>query len=71
MNFSLAKYSILLSAMIFLTSSSWAGQLTLEQVKAATTELEKLTENEMQVTGIPGIAIAVLFKSQGARQRLS
>ena len=40
------------------------GQTTLERVKAATTELEKLTENEMRETGIPGIAIAVVFKDQ-------
>jgi CubicO group peptidase (beta-lactamase class C family) len=62
MNCSLAKYTISLSAMMLLASSSWGGQLTLEQVKAATTELEKLTEEEMRARGIPGIAIAVVFK---------
>ena len=64
MNRLLAKYAISLSAAILLPSSSWAGQLTLEQVKAATTELEKLTEEEMRATGIPGIAIAVVFKDE-------
>jgi CubicO group peptidase (beta-lactamase class C family) len=64
MNFSLPKYAISLSAMILLASSSWGGQLTLEQVMAATRELEKLTEEEMRATGIPGIAIAVVFKDE-------
>ena len=64
MNSWLAKYFLSLSAIILLTSMSWAGQLTLEQVKAATTELEKLTESEMRTTGIPGIAIAVVFKDE-------
>ena len=50
--------------MILLTSSSWGGQLDLEQVKVATAELEKLTEEEMKTTGIPGIAVAVVFKDQ-------
>ncbi|HEY5707369.1 MAG TPA: serine hydrolase [Terrimicrobiaceae bacterium] len=61
----LAKYFLSLCAIIILlTSSCRAGQLTLEQVKAAITELEKLTDNEIRVTGIPGIAIAVVFKDQ-------
>jgi CubicO group peptidase (beta-lactamase class C family) len=64
MNFSLAKYSICLSAIILSAPLCWADELTLEQVKAATTELEKLTENEIRTKGIPGIAIAVVFKDQ-------
>ena len=40
------------------------SQLTLEQVKAATTELERLAESELRATGVPGIAIAVAFKDQ-------
>ena len=64
MNRLLVKYAISLGAMILLASSSWGGQLTLEQVKAATAQLEKLTESEMQATGIPGIAIAVVFKDE-------
>jgi CubicO group peptidase (beta-lactamase class C family) len=59
-----AKYSISLSAIFLLASPGWGGQLTLEQVKAATTELEKLIENEMRTTGIPGIASAVVFRDQ-------
>ena len=64
MNSLLAKFSISLGTMTLLTPLSWGGQTTLERVKAATTELEKLTENEMRETGIPGIAIAVVFKDQ-------
>jgi CubicO group peptidase (beta-lactamase class C family) len=64
MHSSLAKYSISLSAIIVMASPCWGGQLTLEQVRAAIAELEKLTENEIRVTGIPGIAIAVVFKDQ-------
>lgn len=37
--------------------------MTLDRVKLAATELEKLTEKELQETGIPGIAIAVVFKN--------
>jgi CubicO group peptidase (beta-lactamase class C family) len=64
MHSSLAKHSITLSAIIVMASPCWGGQLTLEQVRAATAELEKLTENEIRVTGIPGIAIAVVFEDQ-------
>ena len=64
MNSSLVKCFISLGAMILLASSGRGGQLTFEQVKAATTELEKLAEAEMRATGIPGIAIAVVFKDQ-------
>jgi CubicO group peptidase (beta-lactamase class C family) len=64
MHSSLAKHSITLSAIIVMASPCWGGQLTLEQVRAATAELEKLTENEIRVTGIPGIAIAVVFNDQ-------
>ena len=70
MNFSLAKCSFSLCAMILLTSSSWGGQLDLEQVKVATAELEKLTEEEMKTTGIPGIAVAVVFKDQVILKRI-
>ena len=64
MQASLAKYLISLGAFILLASLCRGGTLTLEQVKAAATELEKLTENEMRTTGLPGIAIAVVFKDQ-------
>ena len=64
MNLSLAKCSISFTAMILLTSSTWGDRLTLEQVKVATAELEKLTQEEMKTTGIPGIAVAVVFKDQ-------
>ena len=64
MNLSLAKCSISFTAMILLTSSTWGDRLTLEQVKVATAELEKLTQEEMKTTGIPGIAVAVVFEDQ-------
>jgi CubicO group peptidase (beta-lactamase class C family) len=60
----IAKYSISLSAIILSAPFCCADELTLEQVKAATTELEKLAESELRATGIPGIAIAVVFKDQ-------
>ena len=60
----LAKYFVSLSAIILSAPLSWADELSLEQVKAATTQLKKLTEEEMRTTGIPGIAIAVVFKDQ-------
>jgi CubicO group peptidase (beta-lactamase class C family) len=60
----LAKYFASLSAIILSAPPCWADELSLEKVKGATTELEKLTENEMRTTGIPGIAIAVVFKDQ-------
>jgi hypothetical protein len=49
MNSLLAKFSISLGTMTLLTPLNWGGQTTLERVKAATNELEKLTENEMLV----------------------
>jgi hypothetical protein len=52
MNSSTVKCFISLSAMILLASSGRGGQLTFEEVKAATTELEKLTEEEMRATGL-------------------
>ena len=41
-----------------------AQELTLEKVKAALPELEKLAEKGLKDTGIPGMAIAVVYKDQ-------
>lgn len=41
-----------------------SDQITDSQVKAALIELEKLTLQEMQKTGVPGIAIAVVYQDQ-------
>jgi CubicO group peptidase (beta-lactamase class C family) len=41
-----------------------APELTLEKVKAALPELEKLAEKALKDTGIPGMAIAVVYKDQ-------
>jgi CubicO group peptidase (beta-lactamase class C family) len=60
----IAKYCLSLGVMVLLASSGWSAQLTPERLQFATTELEKLTEKEMQVTGIPGIAIAVVFNDE-------
>jgi CubicO group peptidase (beta-lactamase class C family) len=60
----LAKYFFSLSAIILSAPLCCADELSLDQVKAATTELEKLTENEMRTKGVPGIAIAIVFKDQ-------
>jgi CubicO group peptidase (beta-lactamase class C family) len=60
----LVKCCLSLSAMTLLASWGWAAQLTSEKVQFATTELEKLTEKEMQATGIPGIAIAIVFNDE-------
>lgn len=38
--------------------------LTLDRVKSAASELEKLTKEEMAKTGVPGIAIAIVFQDQ-------
>lgn len=39
-------------------------ELTLEKVKAALPELEKLAEKALKDSGIPGMAIAVVYKDQ-------
>lgn len=59
----LANFLALVVA-IFSASASLGNQLSVEQVAAATKELEKLVETESPVTGIPGIAIAVVFRDQ-------
>ena len=56
--------SVILCALVLWASTGLAGPLTLDQVKLAASELEKLTENEIRATGIPGIAIAVVYKDQ-------
>lgn len=48
---------------LFLVSVAFA-EVTPERVKAAAAELEKLTITEMSESGIPGIAIAVVYKDQ-------
>jgi CubicO group peptidase (beta-lactamase class C family) len=57
--------NVLLSAVaIFSASASSGDQLSAEQVRAAANELEKLAGKECQATGIPGIAITVVFRDQ-------
>jgi CubicO group peptidase (beta-lactamase class C family) len=41
-----------------------AGQLTLEQVKKAVDEVQKLCQSEIDKNTVPGIAIAVVFQDQ-------
>ena len=45
-------------------SAQTVRELTLEKVKAALPELEKLAEKALKDTGIPGMAIAVVYKDQ-------
>jgi hypothetical protein len=67
MNSLIAKYCLSLGVMVLLATSSGSAQLRPERLQCATTELEKLAEKEMQATGVPGIAIAVVFNESQNR----
>jgi CubicO group peptidase (beta-lactamase class C family) len=41
-----------------------AAEVTADQVKAAITELESLTQQTMKKTGVPGVAIAIVHNDQ-------
>lgn len=59
--------AIPLLIFMFASSVTHAGiesDVTIESVKAAISELEKLTQEELQKTGIPGAAIAIVYKDQ-------
>jgi len=49
---------------LVLTAQTATSEVTEEQIKAALPKLEKLTEETWQKTGVPGIAIAVVYKDQ-------
>ena len=49
---------------VSLVSTCLAAPLTLDRVESAAAELEQLAEKEIQESGIPGIAIAIVFKDQ-------
>lgn len=49
---------------VSLVSTCLAGQLTLDRVELAAAKLDELAEREVRQTGIPGIAIAIVFKDQ-------
>ncbi|HEY5814505.1 MAG TPA: serine hydrolase domain-containing protein, partial [Terrimicrobiaceae bacterium] len=58
------RRSLISCALGLLASICLGDELTLERVEFAASQLEKLTEKELTDTGIPGIAIAVVFKDQ-------
>ena len=49
---------------VSLVSTCLAGQLTLDRVELAAAKLDELAEREVRQTGIPGTAIAIVFKDQ-------
>ncbi len=50
--------------MALVAQAAERPEVTEEKVQAALPELEKLAEQAMQKTGIPGMAIAVVSKDQ-------
>ena len=46
--------------LLALASTVHAQPVTLETVNRAVTDLERLTQEQMKETGVPGIAIAVV-----------
>ncbi|MBI4670526.1 MAG: serine hydrolase [Chloroflexi bacterium] len=59
---------ILFLAMLWLPMTVKAepmnAQVDADKIKAAIAELEKMTQAEMQTTGIPGVAIAVVYQDK-------
>ena len=50
--------------LLLLTRAAPAGEATLEKVKAALPALDRLAEETLKSTGIPGLAIAVVYKDE-------
>ncbi len=62
-----AKQGSLLVALAFMALVAQAAErpeVTEEKVQVAVSELEKLAEQAMQKTSIPGMAIAVVYKEK-------
>jgi CubicO group peptidase (beta-lactamase class C family) len=59
-----SKCFSILCASISFASPGLADGVTLEDVQLAAAKLEELTRKELQETGIPGIAIAIVFKDE-------
>ncbi len=57
------RLSVLLS-LAALPAFAAEPTLSMDRVRAAVTELEKFTLTEMSATGIPGVAIAVVFQDE-------
>jgi CubicO group peptidase (beta-lactamase class C family) len=55
---------VALAFMALVAQAAETPEVTQEKVKAALPELEKLAEQAMEKTGIPGMAIAVVYKDQ-------
>ena len=53
-----------LAFMALVAQAAERPEVTAEKVQAALSELEKLAEQAMQKTGIPGMAIAVVYKDK-------
>ncbi|MEK6246851.1 MAG: serine hydrolase [Planctomycetales bacterium] len=60
----LKSLAIVFCISTLLDMPATAGEITLERVKAAAEKLEKKVRQEIQETGIPGIAVAVVFEDQ-------
>ena len=59
------SFLVVVSLTVPVCVNAEAGQeLTLEKVKAALPELERLAEKALKDSGIPGLAIAVVYKDQ-------
>lgn len=57
-------YALLGLAFLPLKVQAGPPEVTAEKVKAALPELEKLAEQTLKKTGIPGLAIAVVYKDE-------
>lgn len=54
----------LLPVFCALATLAHAEPLTLETVKTATAKLDEMTQEQMVATGVPGIAVAVVFQGE-------
>jgi CubicO group peptidase (beta-lactamase class C family) len=58
---------LLVFASLFVPATAQSGmgsELTPERVKAALTQLDNLAQQSLKTTGVPGLAIAVVYKDQ-------
>ena len=63
---------LMMLALVFLTQAALASegqQITEQTVRAALPALDKLVEQALQKTGIPGVAIAVVYKDRAIYQK--
>jgi CubicO group peptidase (beta-lactamase class C family) len=55
---------VLLVLVILAVQTAPAAEVTSQKVKAALPELEKLAEQTLKRTGVPGLSVAVVYKDQ-------